>query len=169
MITKCVAPEATVTLTALLLPVSPLLSVSVAVTVWLPAVFSVTLKVPTPLVNVALAGRTAARVAAGKVDRARYSPPPCCCCTSSAVIWILKAAPAVAVGGAVTTKCVAGKVTFTALLVPVSELLAVSVAVSVWLPLGLQHGAEGAVPAVKRHWRADWPAASLLVKWTVPV
>ena len=43
-----------------LLPVIELVAVSVAVIVWLPAVFSVTLKVPVPLVNVALAGRIAA-------------------------------------------------------------------------------------------------------------
>ena len=36
------------------------LTVSVAVSVWLPAVFSVALNVPPPLVNVALAGRIAA-------------------------------------------------------------------------------------------------------------
>ena len=51
---------AALTVTAPLLPVSELVAVSVAVIVWLPAVFSVTVKVPTPLVNVALAGRTAA-------------------------------------------------------------------------------------------------------------
>ena len=38
-----------------------LVAVSVAVTVWLPAVFSVTLNVPTPLVNVLLAGKVAWR------------------------------------------------------------------------------------------------------------
>ena len=45
---------------AALLPVIELFAVSVAVTVWLPAVFSVTLNEPTPFVNVELAGRTAA-------------------------------------------------------------------------------------------------------------
>ena len=48
------------TLTAPLLPVIELAAASVAVIVWLPAVFSVTLNVPTPLVSVALAGKTAA-------------------------------------------------------------------------------------------------------------
>src|SRR6516162_7271377 len=47
------------TVMALLLPVIELLAVSVAVTVWLPAVFRVALKLPTPLVRVALAGRLA--------------------------------------------------------------------------------------------------------------
>ena len=48
------------TVTAPLLPVAKLLAVSVAVIVWLPAVFNVALNVPTPPVNVALAGRAAA-------------------------------------------------------------------------------------------------------------
>ena len=57
--TKCVAAAAA-TFTAPLLPAIEPLAVSVAVTVWLPAVFSVALNVPTPLVSVALAGRAAA-------------------------------------------------------------------------------------------------------------
>ena len=40
-------------------PVMPELTVSVAVIDWMPIVLRVTLKVPTPLVNVALEGRTA--------------------------------------------------------------------------------------------------------------
>ena len=43
---------------------------SVAVTVWLPAVLSVTLKVPVPLVKVVLAGKHGLPVAAGEVDGA---------------------------------------------------------------------------------------------------
>ena len=42
---------------ALLVPVMLLVAVSVAVTVWLPTVISVTLNVPTPLVSVLLAGK----------------------------------------------------------------------------------------------------------------
>ena len=54
-----------------------LVTVSVAVIVWLPAVFSVTLNVPVPLVSVALAGRTAAASLLVKwtVPRSRW---PCC-------------------------------------------------------------------------------------------
>ncbi len=44
----------------LLVPVIEEVVVSVAVIVWLPAVSSVTLKVPTPLVSVASAGKDAA-------------------------------------------------------------------------------------------------------------
>ena len=40
-------------------PVSVPFTVSIAVMVWLPAVFSVAENVPVPLVNVELAGRTA--------------------------------------------------------------------------------------------------------------
>ena len=57
--TKCVAAMGD-TITVALLPVSELIMVSVAVSVWLPAVFNVTLNVPTPLANVVLAGRVAA-------------------------------------------------------------------------------------------------------------
>ena len=49
--TKCVAAAA-LTVTVPLLPVIEPLTVSVAVIVWLPAVFSVTVNVPVPLVNV---------------------------------------------------------------------------------------------------------------------
>ena len=56
-----------------------LVAVSVAVTVWLPAVLSVTLKVPVPLVRVTLAGRLRGAVAAGEVDGAGYRRWPCCC------------------------------------------------------------------------------------------
>ena len=45
---------------ALWLPVIEGVTVSVAVTDWVPTVLRVTLKVPTPLVRVASAGRTAA-------------------------------------------------------------------------------------------------------------
>src|SRR4051812_3197947 len=44
---------------ALLVPVTELVTVSVAVIVWLPTVFSVAEKVPVPLVNVESAGNTA--------------------------------------------------------------------------------------------------------------
>ena len=44
-----------------------------AVTVRLPAVFSVMLNVPEPFVNVELAGRIAAGIGAGEVNRARIA------------------------------------------------------------------------------------------------
>ena len=51
---------AAATLTVPLLPANEPFPVSVTVSVWLPAVFSVALNVLFPLLNVALAGRTAA-------------------------------------------------------------------------------------------------------------
>ena len=56
--TKCVAAAAAMFTKAP--PVIETFTESVAVSVWTPAVFNVTLKVPTPLVSVALAGKTAA-------------------------------------------------------------------------------------------------------------
>src|SRR5260370_1393934 len=50
---------AALTATVLLMPVIELVTVSVAMTVWLPAVSRVTLKVPVPLTRVELGGRTA--------------------------------------------------------------------------------------------------------------
>ena len=55
---KCVAAVA-LTVTLLDVPVIEELSVSVAVMVWVPAVFSVAAKVPVPLVRVEFAGSTA--------------------------------------------------------------------------------------------------------------
>jgi len=50
----------TVTVTVPDVPVIKEVAVSVAVTVWLPAVFKVTLKLPAPLVSIASAGKVAA-------------------------------------------------------------------------------------------------------------
>ena len=55
---KCVATPAA-TVMGSLVPVMLLVTVSVAVIVWLAALVSVALKVPVPLVNVALAGKVA--------------------------------------------------------------------------------------------------------------
>ena len=54
-----VGAAAALTAMVLLVPVIELVTVSVAVIVWLPAVFRVALKVPAPLVRVLLAGRVA--------------------------------------------------------------------------------------------------------------
>ena len=56
---KCVAAAA-LTAMVLLVPVMELVAVSVALRVWLPAVLSVALKVPTPLVSVLFDGSMAA-------------------------------------------------------------------------------------------------------------
>ena len=56
---KCVAAGA-LTVMVLLVPVILVVVLSLAVTFWLPAVVNVALNVPTPLVNVPLAGSTVA-------------------------------------------------------------------------------------------------------------
>ena len=56
---KCVA-AAPITLTALLVPVMPLAWLSVATSVWLPAVTKVAVKLPLPPINMPLAGNIAA-------------------------------------------------------------------------------------------------------------
>ena len=53
---------------AVLVPEMLAVTVSIAVTVWLPAVLKVTVKVPTPLVSVASLGTRSLGVAAGEVD-----------------------------------------------------------------------------------------------------
>ena len=80
-----------------------------------------------------------------------------------------KAVPAVAVTGAVTVKCVAAAgLTVMAFVVPVIELVAVSVAVMVWLPAVFSVAEKVPVPAVSVLLAGSEAAASLLVKCTVP-
>ena len=54
----------------LLVPVSELVAVSVAVIVWLPAVSSVALKVPLPLLRVLFDGNDGRAIGAGEMDGA---------------------------------------------------------------------------------------------------
>ena len=132
--TKCVAASG-LTVIALLVPVMLVVGLSVAVSVWLPAVAKVALNVPIPADQRALAGkRSRTAVAAAEIDgaaiaggrvveavlgrdrEARMEPLPSSC------------------QGALTTKCVAAALTVIALLVPVRVAAELSVAVSVWLP-----------------------------------
>jgi hypothetical protein len=116
------------------MPVMEDVVVSVAVMVWLGAVFSVAENVPTPLVKVESAGNTA-------------KPSPLVKCTvpayagvvllkrSTAVTVKLNAAPAVAVDGAETTNIEVGPGSAVmTLLVPVIEEVTESVAVTVNIP-----------------------------------
>ena len=57
-------------MTALVAPVIELVALSVAVIVWLPAVLSVTLNVPVPLVKRAVGRQSGLAVAAGEMHRA---------------------------------------------------------------------------------------------------
>ena len=65
------------TATGLLAQVIVVVAVSVAVTVWLPAVLRVTLNVPVPLVKVALAG-TLAWPSELVSEQCRHRPARCC-------------------------------------------------------------------------------------------
>ena len=110
-------------------------TVSVAVSVWLPVVFKVAENVPAPLVKVAFAGSTACPSLLVKCAVPLYvvAGLPT---ASSAVTVKVKGVPAVAEAGAETVKCAAEPaVTVIAGEMPVMEAVTVSVAVSVWLPV----------------------------------
>src|SRR5438105_4904851 len=111
---------------ALLVPVIDAATVSVAVMVWLPAVSRVADKVPTPLVRVELAGRTAAPSVDVKWTAPAY-PVAVALVAVRAVTVKPKALPAVADGGAETEKWVAGAVTVTGGVTPHRVGLATSV------------------------------------------
>ena len=97
---KCVA-AAGLTLMLFDVPVIDDATVSVAVIVCEPAVLSVALKVPTPLLSVELTGSVAAPSV--EVNYLGTVLPN----ASSAVTVKLKALPAVALAGALSAKCVA--------------------------------------------------------------
>src|SRR5438067_10773540 len=115
-----------------------LVTVSVAVTVWLPAVLSVTENVPVPPVRVALAGRTAWASVLVKCAVPAY-PVAVFPYGSLAVTVTPTADPAVAEAGAETVKRVAAAgLTLTAALVPEMLPVVVSVAVTVRDPAVLR-------------------------------
>ena len=88
-------------------PVIEAVTVSVAATVWLPAVPRVAEKVPVPFVSLELAGSTARLSLLEKWTVPEYLATPWFA-ASSAVTITLNAVPAVAVVGAVTARWVAG-------------------------------------------------------------
>ena len=107
---------------------------SVAVIVWLPAVFSVALKVPTPLVSVLLRRQTRRAVAAGEVHRAAVAG-------GGVVELVLRRhreveapSPPWRCRGQLTAKCVAAAALTVMALAAGDAAVAVSVAVIVWLP-----------------------------------
>src|SRR3974390_3348712 len=149
-------------------PVIDDVTVSVAVIVWLPAVFKVALKVPTPLVRVAFAGRTAAPSLDVKCTVPVY-PVAVLFEASSAVTVNGNAEPAVAVAGALTEKCVAAPAdTAIAAELPVIDDVAVSVAVIVWLPAVFNVAVKVPTPLVRVAFAGRTAAPSLDVKCTVP-
>lgn len=87
-----------------------------------------------------------------------------------AVTVTLKAEPAVADAGVLTVKYVtASALTVIAALVPVIDVVTVSVAVIVWLPRPLNVAENMPAPSVSVASTGRLPAPSVLVKWTVPV
>ena len=77
----------------------------------------------------------------------------------------MNAVPAVAFAGALTIRCVAAcALTLIALLVPVTEALAVSVALIVWLPEVLSVALKVPVPLTSVLFPGNTAWASLLVK-----
>lgn len=82
----------------------------------------------------------------------------------------VKGLPAAALEGAPITNCEAAAAdTVTAPLVPLSELLAVSVAVTVWLPAVMKVIVNVAVPLIRWALAGRTAAGSVLLNWTVPV
>src|SRR5207247_7554508 len=80
-----------------------------------------------------------------------------------------KALPAVAEAAAFTRKCVAAVwLSSIVLLVPVIEVLAVSVAVMVWLPVLLSVALKLPVPLLRVLLAGNTALPSVLVKCTVP-
>ena len=90
---------------------------------------------------------------------------------SSAVTVKVKAAPAVALAGALMEKCVAVAVltTATLLLTPVMPLFALSAARSTWLPTVLSVAVKVPTPFVRPLLAGSTAWPSLLLKCTVPV
>jgi hypothetical protein len=167
---KCVAiPEAA----TVMLPEVPVIdgvTVSVAVIVCVPLVFSVTEKVATPLVRVEFVGSTACPSLLVKCTVPEY-PVAVAFEASSAVTVKLIAVPAIAVAGAVTEKCVAvcaADETVTVPDDPVIEPVTVSVAVIVCGPVVFSVTEKVPTPLVKVEFAGRTASPSLLVKWTVP-
>jgi hypothetical protein len=165
------APEKVVSESAIgaLVPVIDALAVSVAVSVWLPVVLSVALKVPTPLVSVLFAGSTACASLLVKCTVPAY-PVTVLFTASRAVTVKLNAVAAVALAGALTVKCVAAPAaTLTFADVPVIDALTLSVAASVWLPAVLSVALNVPTPLVSVLFAGSTACPSVLVKCTVPV
>lgn len=134
----------------------------------MPAVNNVSGKVPTPLIKVEFAGRTAEPSLLMKCTVPAYAVAVLLA-ASCAVTVQLNALPTVSGEAADTMKCVAAP-GFTTIVpeVPTIEAVTVSVAVMAWLP-GIFRVAENVpAPLVKAEFAGSVAAASLLVKCIVP-
>ena len=142
---------------------------SVAVTVRLPRVRSVALKLPTPLVSLAFELRDAE----GSVD-VRCTVPPYVVTVfwkaSFAVTATKNESPTADEVGAVTSKCVvAAGATVTVAVVPEIPEFAVSVAVIVCAPAVFSVTVKACWPLDNVEFAGNTAAESLLVNLTVPV
>ena len=165
---KCVATGA-LTVIVPEVPVMDPVTVSVAVMVCGPLVFSVAEKVLTPAVSVEFNGKAAAPSLLVKCTVPGY-PVAVLPNVSSAVTVKLNAVPLLAAPGAATVKWVAAAgLTVIAAVVPVIEAVTVSVAVTVCEPAVLSVTEKFPVPAVRVAFagKTAWP--SLLVMCTIPV
>src|SRR5215475_1968748 len=166
-ISRCVAVTGP-TVIGLDVPLIVEVTVSVAVTVWLPAVFNVAWNTPPPLVSVEFTGSAAAASVLVKCTVPAY-PVTRLLNWSNAVTLTLTAVPAGVDGGAVTTKCVAVvELTVIAFEVPVIVAVTVSVPVIVWLPTVFNVAWNDPTPFVSVEFAGNTAAVSVLVKCTVP-
>jgi hypothetical protein len=169
---KCVAAVGLTTI-APLWPVIVLVTVSVAVSVWLPTVDNVALNVPTPAVKALLAGNVGARTLLWSlvvnVTVPAY-PVAVLLNWSRAVTVKANLAPAVAAAGALMIKCVpTAALTVIGPLWPVMDVVTESVAVKVWVPAVLRIAAKKPMPLLRVEFAGRPARESLLVKFTVPV
>jgi hypothetical protein len=149
-------------------PVMLAVTVSVAVTVWLPVVLNVTGNVPVPFVSVVFAGSTANPSVLVKCTVPVY-PVVTLFSPSSAVTVTLVAVPTGAVPGMDTEKCVANPdPTVIDPDVPVIVPVTVSVAVIVSLPIVFNVTWKLPDPFVSVEFAGNTAEPSLLVKCTVP-
>ena len=150
-------------------PVIVVVTVSVAVTVWVPSVFNVTWNTPTPFVSVEFAGSTAAASVLVKCTVPVYVVTGLLN-WSTASTTRLNAVPADTEGDPATTKCVTTpELTRFGFEVPVIVAVTVSVAVTVWLPTVLNVTGKVPAPLVRVVFAGKIADASELVKCTVPV
>src|SRR5438874_8162163 len=151
-----------------LVPVMLLETESLAVMVLFPEVSSVTLNVPLPLDNVELAGNIACASLLLNCTVPEY-PVARLLNASSAVTVILKALPAIAAAGPLTTnRDAAAAPTVIALLLPVIELLTVSVPLMFRLPAVFRVALNVPTPPLKVESAGRTACPSVDMKCTMP-
>jgi hypothetical protein len=166
---KWVAMSVPKTVTGSESPVIPGVTVSVAVIVWEPTEFNVTGNIPVPFMSVPFGGKEAAGSLLVNCTVPEYAVVGLLK-ESSAVTVTLIGAPAIAVDGALTKKCVDVSVSKTVIgsESPVMLGVTVSVAVIVWEPTEFNVAENVPVPFMSMPYGGKEAAGSLLVNCTVP-